>query len=96
MKEYSPVQQVVKDCSACSSNILLESMKWAPNAVRSHLIEYVLQMDMNEKGLLQHSGLAMATESVLNYAGYKRGGTTSVSLCAFMCVLKIRFTPYEL
>ncbi|BFZ04518.1 hypothetical protein BsWGS_07556 [Bradybaena similaris] len=78
-EEYLSTQQVVKDCSACSSNILLESMKWAPNAVRSHLIEYVLQMDMNEKGLLQHSGLAMATESVLNYAGYKRGGTTSTS-----------------
>uniref|UniRef100_A0A2C9JIA0 1-phosphatidylinositol 4-kinase n=1 Tax=Biomphalaria glabrata TaxID=6526 RepID=A0A2C9JIA0_BIOGL len=76
MENITSREQVVKDCSARSSTILQESMKWAPNAVRSHLIEYVLQMDMEAKGLLQHSGLAMATETVLNYAGYKGGVNT--------------------
>ncbi|XP_059147060.1 phosphatidylinositol 4-kinase alpha-like [Physella acuta] len=71
MENLNSRDQVVKDFSARSSTILQESMKWAPNAVRSHLIEYVLQMNTEAKGLLMHSGLAMATESVLNYAGYK-------------------------
>ncbi|KAK3796327.1 hypothetical protein RRG08_021349 [Elysia crispata] len=64
-------EQVVKDYSARSSTILQEAMKWAPNTVRSHLIEYVLKMDLEAQKLLQHSGLAMATESVLSFAGYR-------------------------
>ncbi|RUS74515.1 hypothetical protein EGW08_017722, partial [Elysia chlorotica] len=70
-------EQVVKDYSARSSTILQEAMKWAPNTVRSHLIEYVLKMDLQAQKLLQHSGLAMATESVLSFAGYK--GTVSTT-----------------
>ena len=68
---------MVKDYSARSSTILQEAMKWAPNTVRSHLIEYVLKMDLEAQKLLQHSGLAMATESVLSFAGYKGAVATA-------------------
>lgn len=63
---------MVKDFSAFSSSILQESMKWAPNAVRSHLIEYVLAMDKDGTGILKHNGLAVAMESVLTQAGYQK------------------------
>ncbi|GFO06729.1 phosphatidylinositol 4-kinase alpha-like, partial [Plakobranchus ocellatus] len=71
MDNLASREQVVKDYSARSSTILQEAMKWAPNTVRSHLTEYVLKMDQEAQKLLQHSGLAMATESVLSFAGYK-------------------------
>ena len=69
-------QNTVKDFAARSIGILQESMRWAPNAVRSHLMQYLLQMDNSTSGMLQHSGLALATESVLNYAGYNRNSAS--------------------
>nr|KAG5713260.1 hypothetical protein BaRGS_007787 [Batillaria attramentaria] len=62
----------VKDFAERSKGILQESMKWAPNAVRSHLIHYVLSTEDASTGMHQHSGLALATESVLHYAGYNK------------------------
>ena len=66
------MQNTVKDFASQSSSILQEAMKWAPQAVRSHLMEYLLEMENTSQGLFQHSGLALATESVLNYAGFNR------------------------
>ncbi|KAL8613207.1 hypothetical protein ACOMHN_043016 [Nucella lapillus] len=65
-------ESTVKDFAELSKGILQESMKWAPDAVRSHLIHYVLSTENSSAGIHQHSGLALATESVLNYAGYNK------------------------
>lgn len=65
-------ENTVKDFAARSTGIIQEAMKWAPNATRSHIIEYLLKMEHSSQGLFYHSGLALATESVLNYAGYNK------------------------
>ena len=71
-----PLQTTVNDFAARSVGILQEAMRWAPNITRSHLMEYLLRVDNTSKGLYQHSGLALATESVLNYAGYNRASAS--------------------
>lgn len=65
-------QQTVRDFALQISRILKEALKWAPKTTRSHLMEYLLEMENTSQGLFQHSGLALATESVLNYAGYNK------------------------
>ena len=74
----------MKDFASRSSQILQEALKWAPFTTRSHLIEYLLEMENTAQGLFQHSGLSLATESVLNYAGYNK---SAVALGVSTCVL---------
>ncbi|XP_076062775.1 phosphatidylinositol 4-kinase III alpha isoform X2 [Oratosquilla oratoria] len=61
-------ERTVNDFAARCQGILQEALKWAPEATRSHLQNY--QTRLAQTGLSTHSGLALATESVMQYAGF--------------------------
>lgn len=59
------LQIIVKDFTARCKGIVQEAMKWAPQATKSHLQEYINQIPSS--GMRYHSGLSLAIDSVLEF-----------------------------
>ncbi|XP_059170408.1 phosphatidylinositol 4-kinase alpha-like [Physella acuta] len=64
-------QQMLEDYTTRCSAILQESLTWAYNIVVSHLS--VLPLDMEVKGQILHSGVAMAVQNLLHFSINKNG-----------------------
>lgn len=62
-------ESIVQDFAARCQGIIQEAVKWAPIITRSHLEEYLACYSYTADGLTQHSGVALAIESVLQFAG---------------------------
>lgn len=58
----------MRDFAARCQGIIQEAVKWAPNATRSHLENYLASHE-NTLGMQQHSGLSLAIESIIQCAG---------------------------
>jgi len=64
---FNLFQSTTNDFAARSLGFIQEAMKWAPSATRSHLQHYLTQIPSSS--YWHHSGLALATESVLQSSG---------------------------
>ncbi|XP_031784727.1 phosphatidylinositol 4-kinase alpha isoform X2 [Nasonia vitripennis] len=72
MENLDARETIVKDFTARCKGIVQEAMKWAPQATRSHLQEYIKQLQSSE--MYHQSGLALATDSVLELVELSSGG----------------------
>ncbi|XP_067946657.1 phosphatidylinositol 4-kinase alpha-like [Watersipora subatra] len=67
-------QQTIQDYSERCAGVLREAMSWAPQSVRSILIEYLMEIESCVH-LTSQTGLMPATGSVLSHAGYSNSPT---------------------
>ncbi|XP_023247195.1 phosphatidylinositol 4-kinase alpha isoform X2 [Copidosoma floridanum] len=63
MESLDARESIVKDFTLRCKGIVQEAMKWAPQATRSHLQEYIKHLQSSEEAY--HASLALDTDSVL-------------------------------
>lgn len=68
------LQSVLKDFADRSEEILKQAMVWAPTWTKSHIQEYV-----NKVNDLDHAGLSLAMDCVLQHTSYKKN-TTAINV----------------
>lgn len=85
------MQIIVKDFTARCKGIVQEAMKWAPQATRSHVQEYINQIPSS--GMWHHSGLSLATDSVLEFVDLTvpTALPSNVRICYTVLFLQILF-----
>ncbi|KAK8780519.1 hypothetical protein V5799_018137 [Amblyomma americanum] len=62
-------ETIVRDLAAHCQGIVQEAVKWAPIATRSHLQEYMVTNSELVEALTQHTGVGLAIESIMLFAG---------------------------
>lgn len=62
-------ENIVRDLAAHCQGIVQEAVKWAPIATRSHLQEYMVTNSELVEALTQHTGVGLAIESIMLFAG---------------------------
>ena len=80
-------EEMLSDFVKRCKGIIEVGLQWVPNLVRSHLANYMLDLQHPSSGLIQHTGLALATESVLTFAGFNRNASfLGVSFTGFLVI----------
>ena len=62
-------ENIVRDFASRCQGIIQEAVKWAPDATRSHLEDYLSSHQNARLGLIQHSGLSLAIDSSTQCSG---------------------------
>nr|XP_058953334.1 phosphatidylinositol 4-kinase alpha-like [Pocillopora verrucosa] len=68
-EEMDGREGTVRDFAARCSGIIKEALKWAPETTRSLLQDYIMELGNASQGGIHHTGLSLATENVLQFAG---------------------------
>ncbi|KAF7262730.1 hypothetical protein EG68_00013, partial [Paragonimus skrjabini miyazakii] len=68
-------EEMLSDFVKRCKGIIEVGLQWVPNLVRSHVANYMLQSQRSPHSLFQHTGLALAVESVLSFAGFNRSAS---------------------
>ena len=83
------MQIIVKDFTARCKGIVQEAMKWAPQATKSHLQEYINQIPSS--GMRNHSGLSLAIDSVLEFVDTAIPTIVPANVCNSVTTYHISF-----
>ncbi|CAH3130736.1 unnamed protein product [Porites lobata] len=68
-EEMDGREGTVRDFADRCSGIIMEAIKWAPETTRSLLQDYIMKLKNASQGISHHTGLSLATENVLRFAG---------------------------
>lgn len=79
----------MKDFTARCKGIVQEAMKWAPQATKSHLQEYINQIPSS--GMRNHSGLSLAIDSVLEFVDTAIPTIVPANVCSNVTTYHISF-----